>query len=134
MGHARPDTIDVRHILLAEPHRVRLARRALLRGPLLRGGGRRRECEREAQERGRERGSGHDRPELQLGATNVHYRSSMWFSAPVSSVNSMIVASSAATSAAAVPEYRDHRDCHLAGAGAVVQHASLDGGVVRSIR
>jgi hypothetical protein len=45
----------------------------------------------------------------------------------------MIVASSAATSAAAVPEYRDHRDCHLAGAGAVVQHASLDGGAVDQI-
>jgi hypothetical protein len=57
----------------------------------------------------------------------------MWFSAPVSTVNSMIVASSAVTPAAAVPEYRDHRDCHLAGAGAVVQHASLDGGAVDQI-
>jgi hypothetical protein len=45
----------------------------------------------------------------------------------------MIVASSAVTPAAAVPEYRDHRDCHLAGAGAVVQHASLDGGAVDQI-
>jgi hypothetical protein len=103
MGHALPDTIDVRKIRLAEPRRVRLARRALLRGPLLRGGGRRRKREREAQERGRKRGSGHDRPELRLGATNVHYQSSMWFSVPVSTVNSMIVASSVATSVAVVP-------------------------------
>jgi len=51
MGHARPDTANVRHVLLAEPHRVRFAGRALLRGPLLRGGGPGREHEREAQER-----------------------------------------------------------------------------------
>src|SRR5215468_6909601 len=38
MGHARPDTIDVRDVLLAEPHRIRFAGRALLRRPLLRGG------------------------------------------------------------------------------------------------
>jgi hypothetical protein len=51
MGHARPDTANVRHVLLAEPHSVRFAGRALLRGPLLRGGGPGREHEREAQER-----------------------------------------------------------------------------------
>src|SRR6266487_5037479 len=74
MGHARPDTANVGDVLLAEPHRVRFAGRALLRGPLLRGGGRRREREREAQKRR----SGYDRPEVWLG-TNVHYRSSIWF-------------------------------------------------------
>jgi hypothetical protein len=74
MGHARPDTANVGDVLLAEPHRVRFAGRALLRGPLLRGGGRRRECEREAQKRR----SGYDRPEVWLG-TNVHYRPSLWF-------------------------------------------------------
>jgi hypothetical protein len=60
MGHARPDTTNVRDVLLAEPHRVRFAGCALLRRPLLRGGGPRREREREAQERR----SGYDRPEL----------------------------------------------------------------------
>jgi hypothetical protein len=60
MGHARPDTANVGDVLLAEPHRVWFAGRALLRGPLLRGGGRRRECEREAQKRR----SGYDRPEV----------------------------------------------------------------------
>jgi hypothetical protein len=38
MGHARPDTANVGDVLLAEPHRVRFAGRALLRGPMLRGG------------------------------------------------------------------------------------------------
>src|SRR6266516_5377129 len=75
MGHARPDTANVGDVLLAEPHRVRFAGRALLRGILLRGGGPRRECEREAQERC----SGYDRPELWLGGTNVHYPPSIWF-------------------------------------------------------
>src|SRR5262245_65055739 len=51
MGHALPDTIDVWKIRLAESHRIRLARRALLRGPLLRGGGRRRERQRKAPRR-----------------------------------------------------------------------------------
>src|SRR5262249_45502721 len=87
MGHARPDTIDVRDVLLAEPHRIRFAGRALLRRPLLRGGRPRREREREAHERGRERGGGHDRPELRLCDTNFHYRPSSWCSAPVSTVN-----------------------------------------------
>jgi hypothetical protein len=63
----------------------------------------------------------------------VHYRSSMWFSAPVSTVNSMIVASSATTTARRSPENRPYRDCHLADAGAVVQHTSVDGGAVRLI-
>jgi len=75
MGHARPDTANVRDVLLAEPHRVRFAGRALLRGPLLRGSGPRREREREAQERR----SGYDRPELWLVGTNVHYPPSIWF-------------------------------------------------------
>jgi hypothetical protein len=35
MGHARPDTANVRDVLLAEPHRVRFTGRTLLRGPLL---------------------------------------------------------------------------------------------------
>ncbi len=39
MGHAGPDTANVRDVLLAEPHRVRFTGRALLRRPLLRGGG-----------------------------------------------------------------------------------------------
>src|SRR5215471_9318462 len=94
MGHARPDTIDVRDVLLAEPHRIRFAGRALLRGPLLRGGRPRREREREAHERGRERGGGHDRPELRLCDTNFHYRPSSWCSAPVSTVNPTGMASS----------------------------------------
>src|SRR6266446_3915386 len=76
MGHARPDTINVRDVLLAEPHRIRFAGRALLRRPLLRRGGPRRERERKAQERGRERCGGHDRPELRLCDTNFHYRPS----------------------------------------------------------
>jgi len=69
--HARPDTANVRDVLLAEPHRVRFTGRALLRGPLLRGGGPSRKREREAQQHRRR---GCDRPELWLGATNVHYR------------------------------------------------------------
>src|SRR5262249_47818452 len=52
MGHARPDTVDVRDVLLAKPHRIRFAGGALLRRPLLRGGRPRREREREAHERG----------------------------------------------------------------------------------
>ena len=75
MGHARPDAINVRDVLLAEPHRIRFTGRALLRRPLLRGGGRRRKREREAHERG----GGHDRPELRLCDTNFHYRPSSWF-------------------------------------------------------
>src|SRR5262249_51132500 len=73
--HARPDTADVRDILLAEPHRVRLAGCALLLGPLLRDGGQRRQREREA----KERRTGYDRPELWLGGTNIHYPPSIWF-------------------------------------------------------
>src|SRR5215471_17108082 len=71
MGHARPGTADVRDVLLAEPHRVRFTGRTLLRGPLLRGGGPRRHREPEAQQHRRR---GFHRPELLLGATNVHYR------------------------------------------------------------
>src|SRR5262245_2621686 len=93
MGHACPDPINVRDVLLAEPHRIRFAGRALLRGPLLRRCGRRREHERKAQERGRERGGGH-RPELRLCDTNFHYRPSSWCSAPVSTVNPTGMASS----------------------------------------
>jgi hypothetical protein len=70
MGHARPDTANVRDVLLAEPDRVGFAGRALPRGPFLRGGGPRPEREREAQERR----SGYDRPEVWLGGRNVHYR------------------------------------------------------------
>jgi hypothetical protein len=66
MGHARPDTANVRDVLLAEPHRVRFTGRTLLRGPLLRGGGPRRHHEREAQQH---RSRGFHRPELLLGAT-----------------------------------------------------------------
>ncbi len=93
MGHARPDPINVRDVLLAEPHRIRFAGRALLRGPLLRRCWRRRERECKTQERGRERGGGH-RPELRLCDTNFHYRPSSWCSAPVSTVNPMGMASS----------------------------------------
>src|SRR5262245_50699206 len=71
MGHARPDTANVRDVLLAEPHRVRFTGRTLLRGPLLRGGGPRRHRECETQQH---RSRGFHRPELLLGATNVHYR------------------------------------------------------------
>src|SRR5262245_12071006 len=90
MGHARSDASDVRDVLLAEPHRIRFAGRALLRGPLLRGSGPRREREREAHERG-----SHDRPELRLCDTNFHYRPSSWCSAPVSTFNPTSMASSA---------------------------------------
>jgi hypothetical protein len=76
MGHARPDTANVRDVLLAEPDRVRFAGRALPRGPFLRGGGPRPERERETQERR----SDYDRPEVWLGGTNVHYRPSIWLS------------------------------------------------------
>src|SRR6266498_3828897 len=47
MRHAGADTLNVRDILVAEPHRVWFASRALLRGPLLRSCGQRRACERE---------------------------------------------------------------------------------------
>src|SRR5262249_54901474 len=67
MDHARPDAINVGHVLLTQPHRIRFAGRALLRAPLLRGRGRRREGEREADQRG----GSHDRPELRL--CSVHY-------------------------------------------------------------
>src|SRR5215467_11563675 len=121
MGHARPDTIDVRDVLLAEPHRIRFAGRALLRRPLLRGGWRRRERQREAQERGRERGrergSGHHRPELRLCDTYFHYRPSSWCSVPVSTVNPTSMASSAAGD----------------GDPARIVKANLNGSVVRSI-
>src|SRR6516225_8312472 len=93
MGHACPDPINVRDVLLAEPHRIRFAGRALLRCPLLRRCWRRRERERKTQERGRERGGGH-RPELRLCDTNFHYRPSSWCSAPVSTVNPTGMASS----------------------------------------
>src|SRR5262249_9076481 len=86
MGHACPDLINVRDVLLAEPHRIRFAGRALLRGPLLRRCGRRRARERQAQGGGRERRGGLDRPELRLCDTNFHYRPSSWCSAPVSTV------------------------------------------------
>src|SRR5215468_9506062 len=99
MGHARPDAIDIWDVLLAEPHRIRFAGRALLRRPLLRGGWRRRKRPREAQERGRERGrergDGHARPELRLCDTDFHYRPSSWCSVPVSTVNPTSMASSA---------------------------------------
>ncbi len=42
MRHAGADTLNVRDILVAEPHRVWFASRALLRGPLLRSCGQRR--------------------------------------------------------------------------------------------
>src|SRR6266516_1092675 len=51
MRHAGADTLNVRDILVAEPHRVWFASRALLRGPLLRSGGQRRACERETEKR-----------------------------------------------------------------------------------
>src|SRR5215831_2763037 len=70
-GHALPDTANVRDVLLAEPHRVRFTSRTFSRGPFLRGGGPRRHREREAQQH---RSRGIHRPELLLGATNVHYR------------------------------------------------------------
>jgi len=62
MHHAPPDAINVGHVLLTQSHRVRFAGRALLRAPLLRGSGRRREGEPEADQRG----GSHDRPELRL--------------------------------------------------------------------
>ena len=51
MGHAGADTLNVRDILVAEPHRVWFASRALLRGPLLRSCGQRRARERETEKR-----------------------------------------------------------------------------------
>ncbi len=51
MGHAGADTLNVRDILVTEPHRVWFASRALLRGPLLRSCGQRRACERETEKR-----------------------------------------------------------------------------------
>jgi hypothetical protein len=50
MGHA-VDTLNLRDILVAEPHRVWFASRALLRRPLLRGCGQRRAHERETEKR-----------------------------------------------------------------------------------
>src|SRR5262245_784888 len=94
MGHARPDPINVGDVLLAKPHRIRFAGRALLRAPLLRRCGRRRERERKTQERGRQRGGGHARPELRLCDTNFHYQPSSLCSAPVSTVNPTSMASS----------------------------------------
>src|SRR5262249_18671868 len=109
MGHARPDTVDVRDVLLAEPHRIRFAGRALLRRPLLRGGRPRREREREAHERG----GGHRRPELRLCDTNFHYRPSSWCSAPVSTVNPTSMASSAGMLRGALTTPRPSRGAKL---------------------
>ena len=109
MGHARPDTVDVRDVLLAKPHRIRFAGRALLRRPLLRGGRPRREREREAHERG----GGHHRPELRLCDTNFHYRPSSWCSAPVSTVNPTSMASSAGMLRGALTTPRPSRGAKL---------------------
>src|SRR6266545_9684 len=51
MRHAGADTLNVRDILVAEPHRVWFASRTLLRRPLLRGCGQRRACEHETEKR-----------------------------------------------------------------------------------
>jgi hypothetical protein len=51
MRHAGADPLNVRDILVAEPHRVWFASRAFLRGPLLRSCGQRRAREHETEKR-----------------------------------------------------------------------------------
>src|SRR5262249_53677561 len=65
LGHAGADTLNVRDILITEPHRVWFASRALLRGPLLRSCGQRRACERETEKR-----KGRDWSHIQCGANS----------------------------------------------------------------
>src|SRR6266700_6698348 len=77
MRHAGADTLNVRDILVAEPHRVWFASRALLRGPLLRSCGQRRACERETEKR-----KGRDWSQIQCGA-NSHSGPPLVRSAPV---------------------------------------------------
>jgi Malic enzyme, NAD binding domain/Fumarase C C-terminus len=71
--HAGRDPLNVRNILVAEPHRVRFAGCALFRRPLLlRGRGRRRECEREPEERCEP----DDRSQSALCGAKSHYQAS----------------------------------------------------------
>ena len=65
MGHAGADTLNVRDILVAEPHRVWFASRALLRGPLLRSCGQRRAREHETEKR-----KASDQSQIQCGANS----------------------------------------------------------------
>jgi hypothetical protein len=51
MGHAGADMLNVRDILVAQPHRVWFASRTLLRAPMLRSCGQRRARERETEKR-----------------------------------------------------------------------------------
>src|SRR4030095_9324790 len=71
MGHAGADTLNVRDILVAEPHRVWFASRALLRGPPLGSCRQRRACEHETEKR-----KGCDWSQIQCGA-NSHPGSSV---------------------------------------------------------
>jgi hypothetical protein len=86
MGHAGADTLNVRDILVAEPHRVWFAGRALLRGPLLRSCRQRRACERETEKR-----KGYDWSQIQCGA-NSHSGPPLVRSAPSITGNSTGVA------------------------------------------
>src|SRR5262245_26589239 len=74
--HAGGNALHVRDILVAEPHRIRLAGRALPRGPLplrlLRGGGQRRKRQRETKER---RNAQH-RSQHRLCGAKTHYQPS----------------------------------------------------------
>ena len=65
LGHAGADTLNVRDILVTEPHCVWFASRALLRGPLLRSCGQRRACERDTEKR-----KGRDWSHIQCGANS----------------------------------------------------------------
>jgi hypothetical protein len=73
--------LNVGNVLLAEPHRVGLAGRALLRGPLLRrllrllrrgGQGRKR------QRKAKDRHSACDRSQLRSCDADFHYQPSSW--------------------------------------------------------
>jgi hypothetical protein len=86
MGHAGADTLNVRDILVAEPHRVWFASRALLRGPLLRSCRQRRACEHETEKR-----KGCDWSQIQCGA-NSHPGPPLVRSASSITVNSTGVA------------------------------------------
>jgi hypothetical protein len=86
MRHAGADTLNVRDILVAEPHRVWFASRALLRGPLLRSCRQRRACEHETEKR-----KGCDWSQIQCGA-NSHPGPPLVRSASSITVNSTGVA------------------------------------------
>jgi hypothetical protein len=97
MGHAGADTLNVRDILVTEPHRVWFASRALLRGPLLRSCGQRRACERDTEKR-----KGRDWSHISM-RREFPLWSSVGASCPSITVNSTGVTIAAGSQIAAAP-------------------------------